>query len=111
VLEVLRCETEFQRRAGQHYEHGGGSRGGGVKGLFRRATSQRERRRDFDAARAKAPVQTRIDTGSWTNKGKIAKEAIGQAWSKWFHVSAIPDRNADNLYFISSVKQTQQWGM
>jgi hypothetical protein len=27
VLEVLRCEAEFQRRAGQHYEHGGGSGG------------------------------------------------------------------------------------
>jgi hypothetical protein len=50
------------KKAGQHYEHGGGSGGGGVKGLFRRATSQRERPRDFDAARAKAPVQTWIDT-------------------------------------------------
>jgi hypothetical protein len=58
-----------------------------VKGLFRRATSQRERSRDFDATRAKAPVQTRIDTGPWNNKGKSAKEAIGWAWSKWFHVS------------------------
>jgi hypothetical protein len=60
VLELLRCEAEFQRRARQHYEHGGGSGGGGggggVKGLFRRVTSQRERPRDFDAARAKAPV-------------------------------------------------------
>jgi hypothetical protein len=27
VLEVSRREAEFQRRAGQHYEHGGGSRG------------------------------------------------------------------------------------
>jgi hypothetical protein len=108
VLEVSRCEAEFQRRAGQHYEHGGGSGGGGVKGLFRRATSQRERPGDFDAARAKAPVQTRIDTGLWTSKGKSAKEAIGWAWSKWFHVSGIPDRNAGNPYFISAVKQTQQ---
>jgi hypothetical protein len=82
-----------------------------VKGLFRRATSQRERPRDFDAAIAKAPVQTRIHTGPWTSKGKSAKEAIGQAWSKWFHVSGIPGRNADNPYFISAVKQTQQWGM
>jgi hypothetical protein len=43
VVEVLRREAEFQRRAGQHYEHdvgsGGGGGGGGVKGLFRRATS------------------------------------------------------------------------
>jgi hypothetical protein len=89
----------------------GGGGGGGVKGLFRRATSQRERPRDFDAARVKAPVQTRIDTGPWTSKGKSAKEAIGRAWSKWFHVSGIPGRNADNPYFISAVKQTQQWGM
>jgi hypothetical protein len=114
VLELSRCEAEFQRRAGQHYEHGGGSVGGGggcgVKGLFRRAMSQRERHRDFDAARAKAPVQTRIDTGPWTSKGKSAKEAIGRAWSKWFHVSRIPGRNADNPYFISAVKQTPQWG-
>jgi hypothetical protein len=85
VLEVSRCEAEFQRRLGQHYEHGGGSEGeeGEVesKGLCRRATSQRERLRDSDAARAKAPVQTRIDTGMWTSKGKSAKEAIGWAWS------------------------------
>jgi hypothetical protein len=82
-----------------------------VNGLFRRATSQRERPRDFDDARAKAPVQTRIDTGPWTSKEKSTKEAIGRAWSKWFHVSRIPGKNADNPYFISVVKQTQQWGM
>jgi hypothetical protein len=29
VLEVSRREAEFQRRVGQHYEHGGGSWGGG----------------------------------------------------------------------------------
>jgi hypothetical protein len=107
VLEVLRREAEFQRRVGQHYEHGGGSGGGGVKGLFRRAMSQRKRSRDFDAARAMTPVQTRIDIGPWTSKGKSAKKVIGRAWSKWFHVSGIPDRNADNSYFISAVKQTQ----
>jgi hypothetical protein len=113
VLEVLRREVEFQRRAGQHYEHGGesggGGGGGGVKGLFRRATSQRERPTDFDAARAKAPVQTRVDIDPWTNKGKSAKESIGRAWLKWFHVLGIPDWNADNSYFISAVKQTQKW--
>jgi hypothetical protein len=38
VLEVLSHEAEFQRSAGQHYEHSGESEGGGVKGLFRRAT-------------------------------------------------------------------------
>jgi hypothetical protein len=105
VLEVSGHEAELQIRAGQHYEHGGGSGGGGVKGLFRRATSQRERPRYFDAARGKAPVQTRIDTGPWTSKGKSTKEAIGRAWSKWFHVLGISGRNADNPYFISAVKK------
>jgi hypothetical protein len=63
LLEVLRREAEFQRRVRQHYEHGGESGGGGgFKGLFRRASSQREMTRDFDAARAKTLVQTRIDT-------------------------------------------------
>jgi hypothetical protein len=99
--------------AGERYEHGGGSGGGGggggrVRGFFRRATSQRERSRDFDAARATTPVQTRIDTGPWTSKGKSAKEAIGQAWSKWFHVSGILGSNVDSPYFISAVKQTQK---
>jgi hypothetical protein len=112
VLKLLRHEAEFQRRAGQHYEHGGGSGGGGgrggVKGLFRRGTSQMKMRRDFDVARANAPVQTRIDTGPWTSKEKSAKEAIRRAWSKWFHVSRIPCRNTNNLYFNSVVKQTQQ---
>jgi hypothetical protein len=89
----------------------GGGGGGGVKGLFRRATSQRERLIDFDVVRVKALVQTQIDTGPWTSKGKSANEAIGRDWSKWFHVSEIPGRNADNPYFISVVKQTQQWGM
>jgi hypothetical protein len=114
AVEVSRREAEFQRRVGECYEHGGGSGvgggRGGVRGFFRRATSQREKYRDFDAARATAPVQTWIDTGPWTSKGKSEKEAIGRAWSKWFHVSGIPGRNTDNLYFISAVKQTQQWG-
>jgi hypothetical protein len=75
-----------------------------------RATSQRERSRDFDAVRATAHVQTQIDTSLWTSKRKSTKKAIGQAWSKWFHISGIPGRNADNPYFISAVKQTQHWG-
>jgi hypothetical protein len=112
MLEVSRRDAEFWRRAREHYEHGGGSGGvgggGGVKGFFRRATSQRERYRDFDAARARASVQTRIDTDPWTSKVKNEKEAIEQAWSKWFHVSGILGRNTDNPYFISAVKQTQQ---
>jgi hypothetical protein len=107
VLELLRCETEFQRRVGQHYEHGGesggGGGGGGVKGLFRRGTSQRERPRDFDATRAKPPIQTRIDTGLWTSKGKSVKEAIGRAWSKWFHISGIPGRNEFTIFIVTNM--------
>jgi hypothetical protein len=81
AVEVSRREAEFQRRVGQRYEHDGGSGagGGGVRGFFRRATSQRERSRDFDATRATAHVQTRIDTGPWTSKGKSSKEVIGRA--------------------------------
>jgi hypothetical protein len=65
AVEVSRHEAEFQRRAGERYEHGGesGTGGGGVRGFFRRATSQRERTRDFDAVRATALVQTWIDIG------------------------------------------------
>jgi hypothetical protein len=32
-------------------------------------------------------AQPRIDTGSWTQKGKNAQEAIGKAWSKFFHIA------------------------
>jgi hypothetical protein len=115
VLEVSRHETEFQRMVREHYEHGGGNGGGRgwsrIKGLFRRCTPQRERSKDFDVARAKAPVQTRIDISPWTSKGKSAKEAIGWVWLKWFYVSGVPGKNVDNPYFISAVKQTQQWGI
>jgi len=115
VMEQSRQEAEFQRKTGGRYEHGGGSgSGGGLSGLLRRVTSQRESRSkgidDFDLQRAKSPVQTKIDSGPWTNKGKKAKEAIGRAWSKWFHVTGIPGRKADDPYFISAVRQTQQWG-
>jgi hypothetical protein len=80
VLEISRREAEFQKRAGQHYEHGGesggGGEGGGVKELFSRVTSQRERPRDFDVTRGKTQVQTQIDISLWTSKGKSAKEAM-----------------------------------
>jgi hypothetical protein len=57
------------------------------------------------------PQETRHQFKLGYRKGKNAKEAIGWAWSKWFHVSRITGRNADNPYFISAVKQTQQWDM
>jgi hypothetical protein len=55
-------------------------------------------------------MQPRIDTGSWTQKGKNAKEAIGKAWSKFFHIAGVRGRQADNPYFVSAVKETQKWG-
>ena len=55
-------------------------------------------------------MQPRIDTGSWTQKGKNAKEAIGKAWSKFFHIAGVPGRQADSPYFISAVRETQKWG-
>ena len=54
--------------------------------------------------------QPRIDTGSWTQKGKNAKEAIGKAWSKFFHIAGVPGRQADSPYFVSAVRETQKWG-
>jgi hypothetical protein len=55
-------------------------------------------------------TQPRIDTGSWTQKGKNAKEAIGKAWSKFFHIAGVPGRQVDNPYFVSAVRKTQKWG-
>ena len=55
-------------------------------------------------------TQPRIDTGSWTQKGKNAKEAIGKTWSKFFHITGVPGRQADSPYFVSAVRETQKWG-
>jgi hypothetical protein len=55
-------------------------------------------------------MQPRIDTGSWTQKGKNAKEAIGKAWSKFFHIAGVPRRQVDNPYFVSMVRETRKWG-
>ena len=55
-------------------------------------------------------TQPRIDTGSWTQKGKNTKEAIGKAWSKFFHIAGVPGRQADSPYFVSAVRETQKWG-
>jgi hypothetical protein len=55
-------------------------------------------------------MQPRIDTGSWMQKGKNAMEAIGKAWSKFFHIAGVHGRQADNPYFVSAVRETQKWG-
>jgi hypothetical protein len=53
VVEVSMCEAEFQRRAGERYEHGGGSGagGGGVRGFFRRA-----RGKDLETLMSQEPL-------------------------------------------------------
>jgi hypothetical protein len=40
----------------------------------------------------KGMTQPRIDTCSWTQKEKNANEAIGIAWSKFFHIAGVPRR-------------------
>jgi hypothetical protein len=42
-------------------------------------------------------------------KGKNAKEAIGRAWSKFFHIVGVPGRQTDNPYFVNAVRETQKW--
>ena len=82
--------------------------------MFRRATSQRESPVVEDyilaAGGRRGMTQPRIDTGSWTQKGKNAKEAIGKIWSKFFHIAGVPGRQADSPYFVSAVRETQKWG-
>jgi hypothetical protein len=55
-------------------------------------------------------TQPWIDTGQWTQKGKNAKEAIGKAWSKFFHIAGVSGRQVENSYFVSAVRETQKWG-
>ena len=55
------------------------------------ATSQRKSPvvEDYNlaAGERRGMTQPRIDTGSWTQKDKNSKEAIGKAWSKFFHIT------------------------
>ena len=106
----------MEQRGGA-YEHGGGSgstRGNPMQRMFRRATSQRESPavEDYNLAAdgRRGMTQPRIDTGSWTHKGRDAKEAISKAWSKFFHIAGVPGRQADNPYFVSAVRETHKWG-
>jgi hypothetical protein len=32
------------------------------------------------------------------------------AWSKFFHITGVPGRQADNPYFVSAVRETRKWG-
>jgi len=120
VMDLSRAEEEFRRgveQRGGAYERGGGSgstRGNAMQMMFRRATSQRESPvvEDYNLAAGgrRGMTQPMIDTGSWTQKGKNAKETIGKTWSKFFHIAGVSGRQADSPYFISAIRETQKWG-
>ena len=98
AMDLSRAEAEFRRgveQRGGAYERGGGSgstRGNVMQRMFRRSTSQRESPvvEDYNLAAGgrRGMTQPRIDTGSWTQKGKNAKEAIGismQPPTRWVY--------------------------
>ena len=97
AMDLSRAEAEFRQgveQRGGAYERGWGSgstRGNVMQRMFRRSTSQRESPvvEDYNltAGGRRGMTQPRIDTSSWTQKGKNAKEAIGKAWSKFFHIA------------------------
>jgi hypothetical protein len=105
AIHLSREEAQYAQRVrqqGGQYEHGGGSSQQQPNGdRLKRSSSRRGRSQ---------PIQTRIDTGPWTTKGKQAKSAIGKSWAKFFHTKAIPGAKADNPYFVVSCKETQRWG-
>jgi hypothetical protein len=104
AMELSRAEAAYRRQVeerGGAYEHGGGSGSGSGRGnpitrMFARSSSTRESAgvRDYNLAAGgrQGSTQQRIDTGPWTQKGKNAKQAIGKAWSKWFHFAGVPGR-------------------
>ena len=126
AMDLSRAEHEYRQRVEQRggaYERGGGSGAGGsgaaggnpLQRLLRRAGSRRETPVDVEdynlaAGGSRGMTQPRIDTGSWTQRGKNAKESLGKAWSKWFDIAGVPGRQADNPYFVSAVRETQKWG-
>jgi hypothetical protein len=93
---------------GGAYEHGGGSgstRENPLQRLLRRSGSRRDTPvvvEDYNlaAGRRSGMDQPRIATSSWTQKGKNAKEAIGKAWSKFFHIAGVLGRQADNPFLL-----------
>jgi hypothetical protein len=103
---------------GGTYEREGGSGSAGLNPfhrMLRRAGSRRDTPvvvEDYNLAAGgrRGMAQTRIDTGSWTQKGKNASESIGKVWSKFFHTAGVPGRQADRPYFVSAIRETHKWG-
>jgi hypothetical protein len=121
AINLTRAEKLYRQgveQRGGAYEHGGGSgstRENPLQRLLRRSGSRRETPvvvEDYNLAAGGRSGMTRprIDTGSWTQKGKNAKEAIGKAWSNFFHITGVHGRQADNPYFVIAVRETHKWG-
>jgi hypothetical protein len=90
AINLSRAEVEFRQGVegrGGTYEHGGASGSAGLnpfQRMLRRAGSRRDTPvvvEDYNLAACgrSGMTQTRIDTGSWTQKGKNARESIGKA--------------------------------
>jgi hypothetical protein len=87
-MNLSRVEAEFQmgvQQTGGFYEHEGGSTSGSRSGnpvsrLFQRATSQREspvlEDCNLTSGGRRGMTQPRIGTGSWTQKGENADDAL-----------------------------------
>ena len=113
-----RAEAAFRQQVNQRggeYEHGAGSGSRSdnpIARMFRRSSSQSQAPcvTDYNIASGKPYTQTRIDVGPFSKKEKGARESIGRAWSKWFHVAGVAGRQADNPYFVSAVRETQKHG-
>jgi hypothetical protein len=121
AIHLSRAEELYRQgveQRGGAYVHGGGSgstRENPLQRMLRRSGSRRDTPmvvEDYNLAVGgrRGMTQPRIDTDSWTHKGKNAKEAIGKAWSKFFHIAGVPGRQADNPYFVSAVRETHKWG-
>jgi hypothetical protein len=106
AIHLSRAEELYRqgvKQRGGAYEHGGGSgstRENPLQRMLRRSGSRRDTPvvvEDYNLAAGgrRGMTKPRIDTGSWTQKGKNEKEAIGKAWSKFFHIAGVPGIQAD----------------
>jgi hypothetical protein len=121
AINLSRAEVEFRQGVegrGGTYERGGG--GGSARlnpfqRMLRRAGSRRDTPvvvGDYNLAAGgrRGMTQTRINTGSWTQKGKNARESIEKAWFKFFHTAGVPRRQADSPYFVSRLERHRSGG-
>jgi hypothetical protein len=97
-------EEELRMHAcarGGTYEAGGGSSQGGVRAMFGRTTSRKEKPH---------MVQTMIGKGMFSKARKNMVYFVGKQWAKWFHAEEILGHKANSPYFINVFKETQKHG-